>query len=464
MFEVEFLSSLSLHSKAVNCVRFGPKELLASCGDDNAIMIWQRDEASQAPAEVAEGEEDPGKEVWRCIKKLSGHAGNVVDVAWSPGGEYLVSGSVDNTAIVWHWPTGRKVQIMNDHTHYVQGVLWDPRDDYVATISCDRAVRFFARRKKPNQKGELFALQTSLRRRDFEKDRDEGVAASEGTTAEAPAATVPGAASAPAPAAGSNPGVRVPRSHALFADEGTSSFFRRGAWAPDGSVVILPAGLYKEGPSSPSEPACFGFRRDRLDTPLFRLCGFDKPVLVMRFSPVTYRSSASPSGYALVYAVASAEVIGVYSTDSATPLAVVADTHRASITDISFSPTGNLILFSSSDGYCSVAEFSDGELGTPVPASEVLPAQLLKDLADAAVPESQRKPPASAAKSAAKDEVGKDETAREEVAAAPVGKENDIQAAPAENDIDQEAEPALKKQKTEEPCDAPAPVEEIIID
>ncbi len=438
MFEVEFLASLPLHSKAVNCVRFGPKELLASCGDDNAIMIWQRDEAAGAPAEVGEGEEDPGKETWRCIKKLSGHAGNVVDVAWSPGGEYLVSGSVDNTAIVWHWPTGRKVQIMNDHTHYVQGVLWDPRDDFVATISCDRAVRFFGRRKKPNQKGELFSLQTSLRRRDFEKDKEEVVVVSE----------------APAAETANNPaGPRVARSHALFADEGTSSFFRRGAWAPDGSVVILPAGLYKEGPSASSEPACFGFRRDRLDTPLFRLCGFDKPVLVMRFSPVLYASTASPSGYAMVYAVASAEVIGVYSTDSATPLALVADTHRASITDISFSPSGNLILFSSSDGYCSVAEFAEGELGTPVQPSEVLPAQLLKDLADAAIPETQRKPPASAAKPAAKEDAP--------APAAPAGKENDLQ--PSADDQQDPQPPAQKKQKTEQD-EAPPAVEEIVID
>lgn len=33
---------------------------------------------------------------------------------------------------------GQKLCILNDHKSYVQGVTWDPLGQYVATLSCDR--------------------------------------------------------------------------------------------------------------------------------------------------------------------------------------------------------------------------------------------------------------------------------------------------------------------------------------
>lgn len=35
------------------------------------------------------------------ISFLRGHLGDVADLSWSKDGRYLVSGSVDNSAIVW---------------------------------------------------------------------------------------------------------------------------------------------------------------------------------------------------------------------------------------------------------------------------------------------------------------------------------------------------------------------------
>lgn len=77
----------------------------------------------------------------------------------------MVSGSVDNTAIMWdinkgllapceiiftlsssRWfklffilvCLGQKLYTLHDHKSYVQGVTWDPLGQYVATLSCDR--------------------------------------------------------------------------------------------------------------------------------------------------------------------------------------------------------------------------------------------------------------------------------------------------------------------------------------
>lgn len=137
----------------------------------------------------------------------SRHERDVLDLAWSPDGNYLISGSVDNTAIVWdvargehavctgtqtlmlpvehshalpwglysdlsllgarvrnprlacmlnaharlawpctlvHWSgAGCPEYFLQDHGHYVQGVGWDPLGAYLVTSSGDRTSRVY---------------------------------------------------------------------------------------------------------------------------------------------------------------------------------------------------------------------------------------------------------------------------------------------------------------------------------
>ena len=39
---------------------------------------------------------------WGEDKSLRGHLGSVLSVSWLPCSDYLVSGSIDNTIIVWN--------------------------------------------------------------------------------------------------------------------------------------------------------------------------------------------------------------------------------------------------------------------------------------------------------------------------------------------------------------------------
>lgn len=59
---------------------------------------------------------------------LRGHHSDVYDLCWSPDSTHLVSGSVDNTSIVWDVTVCKAVQTLKDHSNFVQGVAWDPRD------------------------------------------------------------------------------------------------------------------------------------------------------------------------------------------------------------------------------------------------------------------------------------------------------------------------------------------------
>lgn len=88
--------------------------------------IWTDDKSEQ------------DQETWIIMKTLRGHLEDVYDLAWSMDSLSIISGSVDNTAIVWDVKKGRSKTILKEHKSFVQGVAWDPRNKYMATLSSDR--------------------------------------------------------------------------------------------------------------------------------------------------------------------------------------------------------------------------------------------------------------------------------------------------------------------------------------
>ena len=83
----------------------------------------------------------------------------IYDLAWSPDGKYIIAGSTDNLAQVFSVADGQStgpppamqtpklkrlptigscVHQIQDHSHFVQGVAWDPLNEYLATQSSDR--------------------------------------------------------------------------------------------------------------------------------------------------------------------------------------------------------------------------------------------------------------------------------------------------------------------------------------
>lgn len=77
------------------------------------------------------------------------------DLCWAPDESFLLSGSVDQSAIVWQLDLApgkdadssvtskMKAVMLRDHKHYVQGVAWDPSGAFIATMSSDRTCRVY---------------------------------------------------------------------------------------------------------------------------------------------------------------------------------------------------------------------------------------------------------------------------------------------------------------------------------
>jgi WD40 repeat protein/predicted Ser/Thr protein kinase len=63
------------------------------------------------------------------------HTDDVSSVAWSPDGNYLVSGSKDKTVQVWEASTGRTTLTYSNHMREVCCVAWSPLGDRIASSS-----------------------------------------------------------------------------------------------------------------------------------------------------------------------------------------------------------------------------------------------------------------------------------------------------------------------------------------
>lgn len=104
----------------------------------------------------------------------------VYDLAWSPNADYILAGSTDNAARVFQstdgnipsiflprsfvhpWP-GKCVHEIAEHNHYVQGVSWDPLNEYIATQSSDRSMHVY----RINTSGNVFEVHALGRNREM---------------------------------------------------------------------------------------------------------------------------------------------------------------------------------------------------------------------------------------------------------------------------------------------------------
>ncbi|XP_059045236.1 protein HIRA [Achroia grisella] len=132
----KMLCQMDNHLACVNCVRWSNGgRYLASGGDDRLVMVWGLSVLAGAPG-------NNKAETWRCLSTLRGHAGDVLDLAWSPLDKWLASCSVDNTIIIWNaekFP--EMVCVLSGHTGLVKGVAWDPVGKYIASQSDDKSLR-----------------------------------------------------------------------------------------------------------------------------------------------------------------------------------------------------------------------------------------------------------------------------------------------------------------------------------
>lgn len=346
---VTYLSTLLKHTQAVNVVRFCPKgEMLASAGDDGNVLLWVPSELQTQPGLGEDRSDD--KETWRVKHMCRSSGAEIYDLAWSPDGVFIMTGSMDNIARIYNAQNGQMVRQIAEHSHYVQGVAWDPLNEFVATQSSDRSVHIYNLKTKDGQftltpHGKVIKMDLPAKRLASSSPAPPEPASrpQQSSTSSiaiaSPAPSTPGTPMAsnlpmdPPPVShsrrssfGSSPSIRRSASPApslplpavkplevsspsllgglgvknasIYANETFTSFFRRLTFAPDGSLLFTPAGQYKTSHVSATDPSkttdeiintVYVYTRAGFNKPpISHLPGHKKPSVAVKCSPVFY--------------------------------------------------------------------------------------------------------------------------------------------------------------------------------
>lgn len=332
---VEYQATLQAHTKGVNVVRFNG-ESLASGGDDGVIYVWKRNHGMSGGPQFGEDVEDP--QSWSVDKSLRGHLADVYDIEWSSDGKYMVSGSIDNKVLVWDVHRGTVLQTIESHEKFVQGVAFDPLGSFIASTSCDRTCRIYQSATKKQLKkrpSEVFTQTTTLKRHE-----------------------------------GDTPGLDARIS---FIDDNVLTYFRRLTWSPNGEFLVLPSAKINQG--FQTTHGIVVYLRNSFEDPHMVMFGLEHPSVAVSFNPHYFQSIEGTNNRRMVFAVATTHQVVLYDTEQDVPIGVCMELHYSQITDLAWSPSGNTLVVSSTDGYCSIIYFDDGELGTVIPMATLIEAE-----------------------------------------------------------------------------------------
>ncbi|TPX56353.1 hypothetical protein PhCBS80983_g04591 [Powellomyces hirtus] len=307
----KLLATLAAHSGSVLCVRWSNDEglYLASGSDDYKIVLWKHDNSNISRNLLGESDAGPPTESWRAVKVLRGHESDVADLAWSPDNTYLASCGFETTIYIWDGKTFNLLQKLHAHTAFVKGVTWDPVGKYLASQSDDKTTKIW-------------------RVSDWTEEKS---------------ITKPYEAAA------------------------STTFFRRLSWSPEGSCIVTANGESGNRPVAPI------IQRDGWDAEV-NLVGHSGPIECAQFNPQLFDIPAQDGKGTTVTGVCAVgsqdNTISVWRTSNAHAVTVNREFFQHSILDLSWSPDGDCLFACSYDGTVGVLAFSDGDLGTRLPASE----------------------------------------------------------------------------------------------
>ena len=374
---------IGAHTSTVNICRFSPNGMyLATGSDDSSIVIWTQ---RLRPISFGSTEE---KIIWSNYKILRGHLSDVYDISWSPDSKYILSGSVDNSAIIFSIEKGKSVLRMNDHSNFVQGVSWDPRNKYIVTQSCDKTVRIYG---NTNSKHDIKFYFINMLKRiekkvflnsnnnflDQNNNKEKDILKNDEDINQNNNKNIQIEENKPAQSninINNNQNNNSTNYHYYFADEDqSSSFIRRNTFSPDGKICLLVAGInINEENNNELEFCVWGMSRKDFSHPLFYIPTLDKSSTCCRFCPIIFEKPPKEENdnfpelidipYLMYFAIGTIDSLFIYGTNSIKPKYAITNIHYQSITDLAWNGD-KMLAVSSGDGYISFCVFEEGELG-----------------------------------------------------------------------------------------------------
>lgn len=288
------------------------------------IFVWRLPDDAVAPHRVF-GTDVVVHEKWNVRLTLRAHGGDIIDLAWSPGADLLVSCSLTEELFVWNVAadqSGASVPIARlvGHKGYIKGVAWDPIGRYIASAGDDCTVRVW----RVADWGQEAVISTP------------------------------------------------------FVESPSSFYYRRLSWSPDGQMLACANGVHSKMPVAPViERGKWVSTRE--------LVGHRQAVVVAAFNPALFQTAAaaatddnddndattpkkrrmsSKQKDATVYAmcaIGSADNgLSIWTTHKQRSMMVATNVHIQSVVDLAWDrSTGDMLACTSTDGTVSFYLFND---------------------------------------------------------------------------------------------------------
>jgi ribosome assembly protein 4 len=139
-----------------------------------AVEKYAAFKGSEEPERLVSGSDDNTLLVWhpaidkRPIKRLTGHQQAVNHIAFSPDGRFFASASFDKKIKVWNGRTGDFVNTLTGHVGSVYQVAWSSDGHYLVSASKDSTAKLWempsgkkAKETLPGHEDEVYALDWS---------------------------------------------------------------------------------------------------------------------------------------------------------------------------------------------------------------------------------------------------------------------------------------------------------------
>ena len=377
---VEYKQTIKNHTTNVNCVRFSKSgEMIASCADQGECFVFCR--RLEKVLEVDKITKEEQMSEWKCERTLRGGNEDAIDLSWSPDSKAIAVSYIDWKIVVFDSMKGdalvelggkRTPRAKGGHTSFVQGVAFDTLQKWIVTVSADRTMCVYASNKvakSKNDKSKIWAS-SSFAYKQTAKSAKRIIDSEK------------------------NENANDDMSLMLFHDDTLPSFFRRPAFSPCGSFLVVPSGIITEKDEGVKlrvvRNCAHVFSRKDLTVPLISLPSL-KPSTCVQFSPKVYKRRNNNNNndnninnddssnnafrgltHRCIFCVCTIDGCEVWDTEKSTPIVFIANAHYAAVTDCAWSADGETLVLTSKDGFASFIKFESGELGEEVELPKII--------------------------------------------------------------------------------------------